>query len=87
MNWRLSCNSTERWAEDGSNDPLVPHGDDETRLSLVAKLCGGQPRSISSPSRGIGPWLGQSRSSKTEFLERKKVFVRINKKCAAYTGG
>jgi DNA-binding transcriptional ArsR family regulator len=39
-------------AKSKKNAPVFAALGDETRLSLVAKLCGGQPRSISQLTRG-----------------------------------
>jgi DNA-binding transcriptional ArsR family regulator len=49
---------------------------DETRLSLVAKLCGGQPRSISQLTRG-SRLTRQAITKHLRVLERAKIVRSI----------
>jgi DNA-binding transcriptional ArsR family regulator len=52
---------------------------DETRLSLVAKLCGGQPRSISQLTRG-------SRLTRQAITKHLRVLERVEIVRSVHTG-
>ncbi|MGH9690858.1 MAG: ArsR/SmtB family transcription factor [Candidatus Acidiferrales bacterium] len=52
---------------------------DETRLSLVAKLCGGQPRSISQLTEG-------SKLTRQAITKHLRVLERVEIVCSVHTG-